>query len=143
MNTIMESFVHRDVVLGILPLDSANNFARSLGIPVALEKSWISIYGRSMSRRQGLKFCAGFLLGRHLTYPESRRFQVESTYVETIPRKHVILGGEKVARTPIQISVNPVTVKIMATESFRDHDDTLVEMRDSNNNFYGWLFEIG
>ena len=81
----------------------------------------------SMSRWQGLKFWIGFLLGRHLTFPESRLFQVESAYIETVPRKYVILGGEKVARTPIQISVDQAAVKIMAAESFRDHDDTGLE----------------
>ncbi len=230
MNSIMESFVHRDVVLGILPLGTANNFARSMGIPMTLEQavdiiamgkvvdidlgvindqyfiniatvgfsrdvisatprvfkkylgvfSYLfyetkylvsqqlfectitigekirkiktrqliiangSFYGTrkispeahidnnsllifamdSMSRWQGLKFWIGFLLGRHLTFPESRLFQVESAYIETVPRKYVILGGEKVARTPIQISVDQAAVKIMAAESFRDHDDT-------------------
>ncbi|HWQ62905.1 MAG TPA: YegS/Rv2252/BmrU family lipid kinase [Methanospirillum sp.] len=233
LNTIMESFVNRDVVLGILPLGTANNFARSMGIPMTLERavdiiadgkvvdidlgmindqyfiniatigfsrnvisatprvfkkylgvlSYLlyeikyllsqqlfvceisnnevkkrfqtrqliiangSFYGTrkispeahidnntllifamdSMSRWQGLKFWIGFLLGRHLSFPESRLFQVESAYIETVPLKYVILGGEKVARTPIQISVDQAAVKIMAAESFRDHDDILAE----------------
>ncbi|WP_319580264.1 YegS/Rv2252/BmrU family lipid kinase [uncultured Methanospirillum sp.] len=238
MNSVMESFVHRDVVLGILPLGTANNFARSMGIPMTLERavdiiargkvvdidlgvvndqyfiniatvgfsrdvisatprvfkkylgvcSYLmyetkyllsqqifectitigekieqiktrqliiangSFYGTrkispeahidnnsllifamdSMSRWQGLKFWIGFLLGRHLMFPESRLFQVESAYIETVPRKYVILGGEKVARTPIQISVDQAAVKIMAAESFRDHDDSEVEMAEAN-----------
>jgi diacylglycerol kinase (ATP) len=233
LNTIMESFVHRDVVLGILPLGTANNFARSMEIPMTLERavdiiadgkvvdidlgminnqyfiniatigfsrnvisatprifkkylgvfSYLiyetkyllsqqlfvcaitikgvkkliktrqliiangSIYGTrrispeahidnntllifamdSMNRWQGLKFWIGFLLGRHLSFPETRLFQVDSGYIETVPRKFVILGGEKVARTPIQISVDPAAVKIMAAKSFRDHDDTRVQ----------------
>ena len=81
----------------------------------------------SMNRWQGLKFWIGFLLGQHLSFPETRLFQVDSGYIETVPRKFVILGGEKVARTPIQISVDPAAVKIMAAKSFRDHDDTRVQ----------------
>ena len=38
-NTITDLFVHRDVVLGILPMGTANNFARSIGIPMPLEKA--------------------------------------------------------------------------------------------------------
>lgn len=36
-NTVTELFVHRDVVIGILPFGTANNFARSMGIPMDLE----------------------------------------------------------------------------------------------------------
>ncbi len=239
LNTVVEYFVHQDVVLGILPLGTANNFARSMGIPMTLEQavdiitagkvvdidlgvindqyfiniatvgfsrdvisatprifkkylgvfSYLmyetkyllsqqlfectitigekiqkfrtrqliiangSFYGTrkispeahidnntllifamdSMSRWQGLKFWIGFLLGRHLMFPESRLYQVESASIETIPRKYVILGGEKVARTPIQVSVEPAAVKIMAAESFRDHDDTNIRMIDPEN----------
>ena len=46
-NTVTELFVHRDVVLGILPLGTANNFARSMGIPMALEKAVdVIVYGK-------------------------------------------------------------------------------------------------
>ncbi|WP_440951205.1 diacylglycerol/lipid kinase family protein [Methanosphaerula subterraneus] len=36
-NTVIDLFVHRDLVLGLLPLGTANNFARSMGIPMNLE----------------------------------------------------------------------------------------------------------
>ncbi|WP_440949827.1 diacylglycerol/lipid kinase family protein [Methanosphaerula subterraneus] len=36
-NTVIDLFVHRDLVLGVLPLGTANNFARSMGIPMNLE----------------------------------------------------------------------------------------------------------
>lgn len=38
-NTITDLFVHRDIVLGILPMGTANNFARSMSIPLSLEKA--------------------------------------------------------------------------------------------------------
>lgn len=34
---ILRHFAHRDIVLGILPLGTANSFARTLGIPIELE----------------------------------------------------------------------------------------------------------
>lgn len=33
------------------------------------------------------------------------------------------MGGEKVAKTPMKISIDPSEVKIMAPESFQDHDE--------------------
>lgn len=39
LNTVIKSFVHRDFVLGILPLGTATNFARSIGIPMTLERA--------------------------------------------------------------------------------------------------------
>jgi Sphingosine kinase and enzymes related to eukaryotic diacylglycerol kinase len=38
-HTITELFAHKEVILGILPLGTANNFARSLGIPMDLDKA--------------------------------------------------------------------------------------------------------
>ncbi|HWQ68101.1 MAG TPA: YegS/Rv2252/BmrU family lipid kinase [Methanospirillum sp.] len=228
-NTVTELFVHRDVVLGILPLGTANNFARSMGIPMALEKavdvivhgkvvdvdlgmindqyfiniatvgfsrdvitatprrlkrylgivSYLlyetrylisqtifqctitiddrtevintrqliiangSFYGTrkitpdahidnktliiftmdTLSEWQGLKFWIGFFLGRHLTFPESRVFRTESAYIETKPLRYVIMGGEKTTRTPMRLAIDPAAVKIIAPDSFQDHDE--------------------
>lgn len=228
-NTITDLFVHRDTVLGILPMGTANNFARSMGIPMSLEKAIdvimygkvvdvdlgvineqyfiniatvgfsrdvisatprrlkrylgiasylfyetrylisqeiftcsITIDGRtevittrqliiangsfygtrkitpdahiddktliifamdSLNKWQGLKFWIGFLLGRHLTFPESRLFKAESASIMTDPEKFVIMGGEKITHTPIQIGIDPAAVKIIAARSFQDHDD--------------------
>lgn len=36
LSSVLPHFVHRDVVLGILPLGTANSFARTLGIPLDL-----------------------------------------------------------------------------------------------------------
>jgi len=228
-NTVTDLFVHRDVVLGILPLGTANNFARSMGIPMNLGKavdvivkgkvvdvdlgtingqffinvasigfsrdvitatprrlkrylgivSYLlyetkylitqelfrcritigdrvqvittrqliiangSFYGTrkitpdahidnrtliifamdSLSVWQGLKFWIGLLFGRHLTFPESRIFLTDSASIETEPVKFVIIGGEKTTRTPIRVAIVPAAVKIMAPDSFRDHDE--------------------
>jgi YegS/Rv2252/BmrU family lipid kinase len=228
-NTITDLFAHRDVVLGILPMGTANNFARSMGIPISLEKAVeviafgkvvdvdlgmingqyfiniatvgfsrdmvsatprrlkrylgifsyllyetkylisqelftcsITIDGRTEristrqliiangsfygtrkitpdahidnktliifamdteSEWQGLKFWIGFLFGRHLAFPETRLFRTESAYIETNPRKYVIMGGEKTTRTPIMLAIDPAAVRILAPGSFRDHDD--------------------
>lgn len=49
-NTITDLFVHRDVVLGILPMGTANNFARSMGIPMPLEKvADVIVFGKVVS----------------------------------------------------------------------------------------------
>jgi YegS/Rv2252/BmrU family lipid kinase len=37
ISAIVDAVAHRDVVLGILPLGTANSFARTVGIPLALE----------------------------------------------------------------------------------------------------------
>ena len=229
-NTVIDLFVHRDLVLGILPLGTANNFARSMGIPMNLEgavdaivkgkvvdvdigmindqyfinvasigfsrdiitatprrlKRYLGIvsyllyetkylisqdlfrctltlgtktevintrqlimangsfYGTrkfspdahidnrtliifmmdSLSRWQGLKFWVGLFLGRHLTFPESRLYKTESAIIETEPLKYVIIGGEKTIRTPIRVAIDPAAVKIMAPDSFQDHDES-------------------
>lgn len=230
-NTVTDLFVHKDTVLGILPMGTANNFARSMGIPMSLEKaveviahgkvvdvdlgmindqyfiniatvgfshdvisatprrlkrylgivSYLlyetrylisqelfscsitidgvtehintrqiiiangSFYGTrkitpdahidnktliifamdSASEWQGLKFWIGFFLGRHLAFPESRLFKAESACIKTKPRKYVIMGGEKLTRTPMNLAIDPGAVKIMAPDSFRDHDEQL------------------
>ncbi|PWR73968.1 diacylglycerol/lipid kinase family protein [Methanospirillum lacunae] len=231
-NTITDLFVHKDSVLGILPMGTANNFARSMGIPMSLEKaievivhgkvvdvdlgmindqyfiniatigfsrdvvsatpkllkrylgmvsyllyetSYLisqqlfscsitidgvteciktrqliiangSFYGTrkitpdahidnktliifamdSESEWQGLKFWIGFLLGRHLVFPESRLFKAQSACIETKPGKYVIMGGEKMTRTPIRLAIDPAAVTIMAPDSFQDHDEHLL-----------------
>jgi hypothetical protein len=75
----------------------------------------------SLSEWQGLKFWIGFLIGRHLTFPESRIFRIESAYIETFPLKYVIMGGEKTTRTPMRLAIDPAAVKIIAPYSFQDH----------------------
>lgn len=228
-NTITDLFVHQDSVLGILPMGTANNFARSMGIPMSLEKaarviadgkvvdvdlgmindqyfiniatvgfsrdvisatprslkrylgiaSYLlyetrylisqelfscsitidgvtehiktrqiiiangSFYGTrkitpdahidnktliifamdSTSEWQGLKFWIGFFLGRHLAFPESRLYKAESCYITTTPRKYVIMGGEKMTRTPMKLAIDPAAVRIMAPFTFWDHDE--------------------
>jgi len=228
-NTVTELFVHRDVVLGILPMGTANNFARSMGVPMALDKavdviahgkvvdvdlgmindqyfiniatvgfsrdvisvtprrlkrylgvvSYLlyetqylisqeifgctitigektevintrqliiangSFYGTrkitpdahidnktliiftmdSLSKWQGLKFWVGYFLGRHLSFPESRVFTTDSAFIETKPLRYVIMGGEKTTRTPIRLAIDPAAVKIIAPDSFQDHDE--------------------
>lgn len=77
----------------------------------------------SINEWQGLKFWIGFLLGRHLVFPESRLFMAESAINETNPRKYVIMGGDKTAWTPIRLSIDPAAVRIIAPGSFRDHDE--------------------
>jgi len=77
----------------------------------------------SESEWQGLKFWIGYFLGRHLAFPESRLFYVESASIETKPRKYVIMGGEKTTRTPIRLAIDPAAVRIMAPVSFMDHDE--------------------
>lgn len=228
-NTVTDLFVHRDIALGILPMGTANNFARSMGIPISLERaveviakgkvvdvdlgmindqyfiniatvgfskdiisatprrlkrylgmmSYLlyetkylisqelfscsitigdtteqintrqliiangSFYGArkitpdahidnktliifamdSESEWQGLKFWIGYFLGRHLVFPESRLFKAESAYIETSPQKCVIMGGEKITHTPMRVTIDPAAVRIIASDSFRDHDD--------------------
>ena len=234
LNSVIDLFVHRDLVLGILPLGTANNFARSMGIPMNLEgavdaivkgkvvdvdvgtindqyfinvaaigfsrdsitatpgrmKRYLGIlsyflyetkylvsqdlfrctieigtqtrvittrqvlimangsfYGTrkfcpdahidnrtliifmmdSLSRWQGLKFWVGFFLGRHLMFPESRLYKTESATIETDPLKYVIIGDEKTIRTPIRVTIDPAAAKIMAHDSFHDHDESKEE----------------
>ena len=230
-NTVTDLFVHKDTVLGILPMGTANNFARSMGIPISLDKAVeviahgkvvdvdlgmindqyfiniatvgfsrdvisatprrlkrylgivsyllyetrylisqelfscsVTIDGRtehirtrqiiiangsfygtrkitpdahidnrtliifamdSASEWQGLKFWIGFFLGRHLAFPESRLFKAESAGITTNPRKYVIMGGEKITRTPMKVEIDPAAVRIMAPDSFRDHDEKI------------------
>lgn len=218
-HTITELFAHKEVILGILPLGTANNFARSLGIPMDLDKAvevicngnvvpvdlgvinnqyFINIASIGFSKQvinatprrlkqylgiiayilyetkflltqelfdctiktdekaeklktrqiiiangsfygtrkvhpeasldddklfifmmdsenewQGLKFWIGFLLGRHLSFPESKVYITKSVSIETIPKKYVIMGGEKFTHTPVQISVDHRAVRAM------------------------------
>lgn len=230
-NSVIDLFVHQDVVLGILPFGTANNFARSMGIPMSLEKAIeviacgkvvdvdigvingqyflniatvgfshaiisatprrlkrylgmisyllyetrylisqelfscsITIAGQTKtihtrqliiangsfygarkitpdahidnktllifametdSEWQGLKFWIGFILGRHLKFPESRLFKVQSACIVTDPFKYVIMGGEKVTRTPVQLSIDEEAIKVLAPSIFKDHDEDL------------------
>ena len=77
----------------------------------------------SASEWQGLKFWIGFFLGRHLAFPESRLFKAESAFITTSPRKYVIMGGEKMTRTPMKLAIDPAAVRIIAPDTFRDHDE--------------------
>ncbi len=39
ISSVIDSFAHRDVVFGLLPLGTANSFARTLSIPLNLESA--------------------------------------------------------------------------------------------------------
>ncbi len=68
----------------------------------------------SISRWQGFRFWARFILGLHLRDPEMRRFRVARATITTDPPRPVIIDGEHGPRTPVEISVAPGALRVMA-----------------------------
>ncbi len=68
----------------------------------------------SISRWQGFRFWARFILGLHLRDPEMRRFRVARATITTDPPRPVIIDGEQGPRTPVEVSVAPGALRVMA-----------------------------
>ena len=68
----------------------------------------------SISRWQGFRFWARFILGLHLRDPELRRFRVARATITTDPPRPVIIDGERGPRTPVEVSVAPGALRVMA-----------------------------
>jgi diacylglycerol kinase (ATP) len=226
LNAVAEHFAYRDAVLGILPLGTANNFARAIGIPPSLEeavdiisrgkvvdvdlarvnqhyfaniatigfpadlvrytsprlKRYLGIvayavsfflqllrqkrfictikagdrihtvrtyqviiangsyYGirkltptvsvddrsilistmESMSRWQVIFFWLGYFLGVHRRTPEIYYIKAGEAEIATDPEKHVYIDGNILVKTPVQISVVPNALRVLAPQSFQD-----------------------
>ncbi len=67
----------------------------------------------SISRWQGLRFWARFVLGLHLRDPEMRRTRAARATIVTDPPRPVIVDGEKGPMTPIEIGVAPGALRVM------------------------------
>ena len=68
----------------------------------------------SISRWQGFRFWARFILGLHLRDPEMRRFRVARATITSDPSRPVIIDGERGPRTPVEVAVAPGALRVMA-----------------------------
>ena len=68
----------------------------------------------SISRWQGFRFWARFILGLHLRDPEMRRFRVARATITTDPPRPVIIDGERGPRTPVEVAVARGALRVMA-----------------------------
>jgi YegS/Rv2252/BmrU family lipid kinase len=68
----------------------------------------------SRSRWQGFRFWARFMLGLHLRDPELRRFRVVRATITTDPPRPVMVDGERGPMTPVEVSVAPGALRVMA-----------------------------
>jgi YegS/Rv2252/BmrU family lipid kinase len=68
----------------------------------------------SISKWQGIRFWARFILGRHLHDPELRRFRVERATITADPPRTVIVDGERGPMTPVEIAAAPGALRVMA-----------------------------
>lgn len=70
----------------------------------------------SVSRWQGLRFWARFVLGLHLRDPTMRRTRASRATVATDPPRPVIVDGEKGPMTPVEIGVAPGALRVMTAK---------------------------
>ena len=68
----------------------------------------------SLSRWQGIRFWVRFILGRHLHDPELRRFRAARATITADPPRPVMIDGERGPMTPVEISVTPAALLVMA-----------------------------
>ena len=67
----------------------------------------------SRSRWQGIRFWIRFILGRHLSDPELRRFRVARATITADPPRSVIVDGERGPTTPVEVSVAIGALRVM------------------------------
>ncbi len=99
----------------IMAVNGAHYGTRPIAPDATLDDGLLDLFAlASLSRYQGFRFWARFMLGLHLRDPQLRRFRVARATITTDPPRPVIIDGERGPRTPVEISVAPGALRVMA-----------------------------
>jgi YegS/Rv2252/BmrU family lipid kinase len=98
----------------IMAVNGAYVGTRPLAPDARLDDGLLELFAlASISRWQGFRFWIRFILGRHLSDPELRRFRVARATIITDPPRTVIIDGERGPSTPIEVAVAPGALRVM------------------------------
>ena len=99
----------------IMAVNGTHYGTRPLAPDARLDDGLLDLFAlASLSRWQGFRFWIRFMLGRHLRDPELRRLRVARATITTDPPRTAIVDGERGPRTPVEVSVAPVALRVMA-----------------------------
>ena len=99
----------------IMAVNGAHYGTRPIAPEASLDDGLLDLFAlASLSRWQGFRFWTRFMLGLHLRDPQLRRFRVARATITTDPPKIVIVDGERGPTTPVEISVAPGALRVMA-----------------------------
>jgi YegS/Rv2252/BmrU family lipid kinase len=99
----------------IMAVNGTHYGTRPLAPDARLDDGLLDLFAlASISRYQGFRFWFRFMLGRHLDDPELRRFRVARATITADPSRPVIIDGERGPRTPVEVSVAPGALRVMA-----------------------------
>lgn len=102
----------------IMAVNGAHYGTRPIAPDARLDDGLLDLLAlASLSRYQGFRFWTRFILGRHLHDPELRRFRVGRATITTDPPRTVIVDGERGPKTPVEVSVAPQALRVMAPRS--------------------------
>jgi YegS/Rv2252/BmrU family lipid kinase len=99
----------------IMAVNGAHYGTRPIAPEARLDDGLLDLFAlASLSRYQGFRFWTRFILGLHLRDPELRRFRVARATITADPRRPVIIDGERGPVTPVEVSVAPGALRVMA-----------------------------
>ena len=99
----------------IMAVNGAHYGTRPIAPDARLDDGLLELFAlASVSRWQGFRFWIRFMLGRHLRDPELRRFRVGRATITPDPPRTVIVDGERGPMTPVEVSVAPGALRVMA-----------------------------
>lgn len=73
---------------------------------------------KGTSKAALLKYALHLWGGRHVDLPEVEAFTIRRGRLETVPRKQVVLDGELMGKTPVDVAIDPGAITVMAARDF-------------------------
>lgn len=99
----------------IMAVNGTHYGTRPIAPDARLDDGLLDLFAlASLSRWQGIRFWARFILGRHLNDPELRRFRAARATITADPPRPVMIDGERGPMTPVEVSVAPAALLVMA-----------------------------
>ncbi len=99
----------------LMTVNGAHYGTRPIATEARLDDGLLDLLAlASISKWQGIRFWARFILGRHLYDPDLRRFRVERATISADPPRTVIVDGERGPMTPVEIAAAPGALRVMA-----------------------------
>ncbi len=99
----------------IMAVNGTHYGTRPIAPDARLDDGLLDLFAlASLSRYQGIRFWVRFILGRHLHDPELRRFRAARATIMADPPRPVMIDGERGPTTPVEVSVAPGALLVMA-----------------------------
>lgn len=98
----------------IMAVNGTHYGTRPIAPDARLDDGLLDLFAlASLSRWQGIRFWARFILGRHLHDPDLRRFRAARATITAEPPRPVMIDGERGPMTPVEVSVARAALRVM------------------------------